>query len=98
VKRRPGTHNARRRQLETLVHRRLFNAYQAAVARAQRVGVVAEPTDDDPDDQARQTASRDVTQDQAWGPRDGPIGRWAVCPDLGRDHAVLHRSIYRSTI
>ena len=48
VKRRPGTHNARRRQLETLVHRRLFNAYQSAVARAQRVGVVAEPTEDDP--------------------------------------------------
>jgi DNA helicase IV len=39
VKRRPGTHNARRRQVETLVLRRLEQQYKAAVERATRAGL-----------------------------------------------------------
>ncbi|HZQ87491.1 MAG TPA: UvrD-helicase domain-containing protein [Acidimicrobiales bacterium] len=39
VKRRPGTHNARRRQVETLVLRRLESQYKAAAERATRAGL-----------------------------------------------------------
>jgi DNA helicase IV len=39
VKRRPGTHNARRRQFEGLVFRHFHTAYQAAEARIRRVGL-----------------------------------------------------------
>ena len=48
VKRRPGTHNARRRQVETLLLRRLESQYRAAEDRAERTGLrpVAEIPDD----------------------------------------------------
>ena len=42
VKRRPGTHNARRRQVETLVLRRLEVLYRAAAERATRAGLRAD--------------------------------------------------------
>jgi len=39
VRRRPGTHNARRRQVETLVVRALYDQYLAAVERGRRTGI-----------------------------------------------------------
>jgi len=39
VKRRPGTHNARRRQVETLLLRALHDQYTEAVARGRRTGM-----------------------------------------------------------
>jgi DNA helicase IV len=50
VKRRPGAHNRRRRQIETLVYRTLFETYQAALERAQGSGVGVGITDEDGED------------------------------------------------
>jgi DNA helicase IV len=49
VKRRGGAHNARRRQIETLVFRQLHAEYQAAEERIRRVGLRPQ-LDVDPDD------------------------------------------------
>jgi DNA helicase IV len=50
VRRRPGSHNRRRRQIETLVYRALFSAYETAVERAQRSGLAVGITDDEGED------------------------------------------------
>ena len=39
AKRRPGPHNARRAQVETMVLRRLFDQYRGGIARAERAGL-----------------------------------------------------------
>jgi DNA helicase IV len=39
VKRRPGTHNQRRRQVEVLLHRALHESYLAAAGRSRRTGL-----------------------------------------------------------
>ncbi|MGH9154431.1 MAG: HelD family protein [Acidimicrobiales bacterium] len=46
ARRRPGTHNARRRLVETLVSRRLLAQYQKSLQRRRRVGLVASEPDD----------------------------------------------------
>jgi DNA helicase IV len=47
VRRRPGTHNARRRQLETMLLRTLHDNYLAALGRARRSMLAPEAVDDD---------------------------------------------------
>ncbi len=47
VRRRPGTHNARRRQVEGMLVRALHDQYLAALARARRSTLAAEAVDDD---------------------------------------------------
>jgi len=46
ARRRPGTHNARRRLVEALVSRRLMAQYEEALQRRRRVGLVAGDPDD----------------------------------------------------
>ena len=48
VRRRPGSHNARRRQVETLLFRRLHAVYEQAEERIRRTGL-RPPRDDDPE-------------------------------------------------
>ncbi len=50
VRRRPGTHNARRRQFETMLTRALHDQYRAAMARSRRTGLGGGPTGADGDD------------------------------------------------
>jgi len=50
VKRRPGNHNARRRQLEALVFRHLHREYQAAEERLRRAGLRADLEESRPPD------------------------------------------------
>jgi DNA helicase IV len=51
ARRRPGTHNARRRQVEGLVARLLHEQYQQAAERRRRVGLGQDQEDDDTGDQ-----------------------------------------------
>jgi DNA helicase IV len=47
VRRRPGTHNGRRRQVETMVLRALHDSYLAVLARSRRSTLALEAVDDD---------------------------------------------------
>src|SRR5207248_2650191 len=58
VRRRGGTHNSRRRQAETLVHRHLFAEYERAEARIRRVGLRVR--EDGETDEAPQAANDEV--------------------------------------
>jgi len=50
VRRRGGSHNARRRQVELLLTRRLVDQHERAVDRAKRLGIRARPAVEDADD------------------------------------------------
>ncbi|HUS60986.1 MAG TPA: UvrD-helicase domain-containing protein [Acidimicrobiales bacterium] len=51
MKRRPGTHNARRKQVEAVLAHRLFNDYQHALTRLRRSAGLDEPASESTDDE-----------------------------------------------
>ncbi|MGH9178779.1 MAG: HelD family protein [Acidimicrobiales bacterium] len=63
-RRRPGTHNARRRHVESLVARLLHEQYQEAAERRRRVGFGGDPDDDGTGDGLGQGA---VGEEELWG-------------------------------
>ena len=72
VKRRPGTHNARRRQVEVLTVRRLHAQYAEAVERTRRTGLrgigadIVEIDGDDVRRQLRRTHAFVAAMDRMW--------------------------------
>ncbi|MGQ0519914.1 MAG: HelD family protein [Actinomycetota bacterium] len=64
VRRRPGTHNARRRQVETLVSRMLHQQYQEGVERRRRVGLGRAGDEDDGGDELGQAT---IGEQELWG-------------------------------
>ena len=67
VKRRPGTHNARRRQVEGLLARLLHQQYRRAAERRLRAGLGRVPDDDDGDEEGGDQLGRgDVSEADLW--------------------------------
>jgi DNA helicase IV len=66
VRRRPGTHNARRRQVETLLAKVLHQQYTAAAERRRRAGLGRDPDDDEDDDAGADLGRGGADERELW--------------------------------
>jgi DNA helicase IV len=81
VKRRPGSHNGRRRQVETLVFRHLHERYLEAEERAIRTGLRPPPT--------RTDGEGDVDWDEESPPEPEPVSAADLAQQLRRQPEVV---------
>ncbi|HVM06303.1 MAG TPA: hypothetical protein VM242_14140 [Acidimicrobiales bacterium] len=66
VRRRPGTHNARRRQVETLVSKVIHQQYTAAAERRRRAGLGRDPDGEEDEDAGTDLGRGGADEQELW--------------------------------